>query len=79
MTRGQHRHRPVLGRRVVEQQPDRQHVVVAVRIERRVLVHLDGRADVAAFEVQLAVVKAERGPISSATTSRMGDSRASHA
>src|SRR2546427_3484102 len=34
--RSQHRHGAVVGRRVVEEQPDGEHVVVGVRIERGV-------------------------------------------
>jgi hypothetical protein len=62
MAPGQHGHRAVLGRRVIQQQADGEHVVVGVRIERRVLMHLHGGADVTALEVQLAVVEADRGP-----------------
>ena len=78
VTARQHRHRAVLGGGVVQQQAHREHVVVGVRIEGGVLVHLDRRADVAALEVQLAVVEADAtGPISSLTMSRIGDSSAS--
>ena len=61
MAAGEHRHGAVLGGGVVEQQAHRQRVVVGVRVERRVLVHLDRRPDVAALEVQLGVMKAHRG------------------
>jgi len=53
--------RPVRRGRVGEQQTDGQDIVVGVGVEGGVLMELDGRADAAALEVQLAVVERDRG------------------
>ena len=71
-----HEQRPVVERAVVEHDPDRQQVVVGVRVERPVLMPLDRRAVARRLEVDLGAVQPDpraEQPLEQGDESRVAD------